>query len=195
MDTNKILIIIDPQVDFLEGGSLAISGAKGIMNDLARYIMTYGENYSAIIMSCDNHPINHCSFIGVKDDNGNEGKLPPHCIQHTVGAAFYKYLMDAVIAIVLKHNIQLNVLPKGMADWKEENSIVSNPENSRIISNMLNEATQVDIVGIDVDGCVFNSVMDLIQLGFQDKLNVLEEFCPPSDDGSTLHNIVLKYNL
>ena len=34
---NKLLIIVDPQVDFIQG-SLSIHGAKEIMNSLATYI-------------------------------------------------------------------------------------------------------------------------------------------------------------
>lgn len=192
---NKVLIIIDPQLDFLEGGSLALNGAKGIMDDLTRYVEKYGNDYSTIIMSCDNHPLNHCSFETVRDENGNGGSLPPHCIQYSVGAAFYKPLMDAIINIAVKHNIQLNILPKGMVDWKEETSITDNVENSTILINALNDATQIDIVGIDGYCAVTASILGLIEFGHQDKINVLEEFCPSLDDGSALHNIVIEYGL
>lgn len=194
--SNKVLVLVDVQNDFLEGGSLAVNGAKGIMDDLARYISKYGNEYSHIIMSCDNHPINHCSFnTVVNDDKGNVGLWPPHCVQYTVGAAFYPVVFNEVINISTTHGISLTILPKGIIDWKEEYSLVDNTENATIVSNILKDAEQVDICGICGDVCVLNSIEGLIKLGFQDKLNVLEEFSPSIDDGTTLHEFVVKNNL
>ena len=36
--TNKILLIVDPQNDFIEGGSLPVNGAKDAMDNLVSYL-------------------------------------------------------------------------------------------------------------------------------------------------------------
>ena len=79
---NKMLIIVDPQVDFING-SLPVNGAAEAMDSLAEYVKQHGDEYMIKIVTSDWHPYRHCSF----DREG--GQWPPHCIQHSVGAAIW----------------------------------------------------------------------------------------------------------
>lgn len=190
----KLLLIIDAQVDFLEGGKLAVKGAKGLMDDLARYIEKYGTDYDNIVFTTDQHPIKHCSF----KENG--GEWPMHCVQYSEGAAIYEPLLQAAIeASKKKDDLRISFIEKGRNPIKDEYSAFDEKNrNNRVhIYNLidLRGVKQVDICGIASEFCVLNSVKDLVGMGLGDKLNVMEEFIPAIGDGSELHTFVEENNL
>ena len=55
----KILIVVDPQVDFVSG-TLAVPDAVDAMDRLAAYIRDKGREYGHVIVTADRHPMNHC---------------------------------------------------------------------------------------------------------------------------------------
>lgn len=196
---NKALLIIDAQVDFIYG-SLAVSGSEDIMAALTRYVERFGSEYKDIIFTMDQHPINHCSFKGIEYTGREPGQWPPHCIQYSKGASIYDPLLQA--AIKLKQNnpdIHITFIEKGRNPIKEEYSAFDkeNRENRLKIYNIidLRGIEQLDVCGIAGDFCVKSSVEDLIDMGFKNKINVIEEFCPSIDDGSTLHKLVEENSL
>ena len=79
----KILLIIDPQNDFITG-SLAVEGAKAKMKALNKYIKN--NDYEFIAVTQDSHPKNHCSF----EING--GIWPIHCVIGSKGWKIPIYL-------------------------------------------------------------------------------------------------------
>ena len=82
----NILLIVDPQNDFITG-SLAIEGAIPAMDYLTAYVKEHHAEYDAIVVTMDQHPADHCSF----DVSG--GPWPIHCIRYTTGAALYPPLL------------------------------------------------------------------------------------------------------
>lgn len=193
-NNNRLLLVIDAQVDFLEGGKLAVKGAKGIMDDLARYIEKYGKDYKNIVFTMDQHPIKHCSF----KENG--GEWPMHCVQYSEGAAIYEPLLQAAINSA-KENPDLNIsfIEKGRNPIKEEYSAFdeSNRNNKVHFFNIVDfrGIKQIDVVGIASEFCVLNSIKDLLKMGMKDKINVMEEFIPAIGDGTELHKFVEENNL
>jgi nicotinamidase/pyrazinamidase len=91
----KALFIVDPQLDFMPGGSLAVPFGDKII-PLINSLMS---KFEIIIISRDWHPANHKSFTtnnkGTKifDKIKVKGKemiiWPPHCVQDTDGAKFH----------------------------------------------------------------------------------------------------------
>lgn len=75
---DKILLIVDPQVDFISG-SLAVEGAKEKMDALASALQNGEIDCDYVMVTKDFHPSNHCSF----KENG--GQWPPHCVKGTTG--------------------------------------------------------------------------------------------------------------
>lgn len=69
----KTLIIVDMQFDFLEGGSLAVSGADA---GFVRSIEAIRTLFDQVVLTADNHPKDHVSF----------NHFPPHCVRETDGA-------------------------------------------------------------------------------------------------------------
>ena len=58
---NKILLIVDPQIDFISG-SLAVEGAKEKMDALANALLNDDIDCDCVMVTKDCHPFNHCSF-------------------------------------------------------------------------------------------------------------------------------------
>ena len=65
----KLLLIVDPQVDFITG-SLPVGGAAKAMDALATYVKEQSEEYSVKIVTADWHPYHHSSFA----DEGGDRK-------------------------------------------------------------------------------------------------------------------------
>ena len=76
---NRLLIIVDPQIDFTTG-SLATAKGPEAMDYLAECVNNgVLKKYSWVAVTQDFHPTNHCSFV----EQG--GVFPPHCVQETEG--------------------------------------------------------------------------------------------------------------
>lgn len=184
---NKMLLIIDPQYDFING-SLAVDGAAQKMDALAEYIkaMPKGE-YKQIVMTSDFHPYNHSSF----KDNG--GLWPVHCVQYTHGAAVWQAVADAAYAA----QPDAKVLTKGDNIAVDEYSIMKSPVNGPRLLMILaeNHIDQIDVCGLCGDFCVGNSIKDLVAAGFGDKIRVMLPFIGNIDDGTVLNGIIKDNNL
>ena len=59
--TKNLLLIIDPQVDFING-SLPVQGAAESMNQLARFIDQNSNSIEDILITLDSHQPGHISF-------------------------------------------------------------------------------------------------------------------------------------
>ena len=150
--SNKLLLIVDPQIDFI-CGSLPVPGAEKKMDALAEYVRYKGRNYAMIVVTCDAHPPLHCSF----KENG--GEWPLHCVVASKGAAIWVPLMESLLEIPT----DLTILHKGTDLTKEEYSIFQSEEGAKsmkgIIENL--EIDSVDICGLAGDVCVANTLADL----------------------------------
>ena len=63
----RMLMIIDPQIDFISG-SMAVEGAAEKMDALIKYIEKMDGKYACKAVTLDWHPFNHCSF----EENGGQ---------------------------------------------------------------------------------------------------------------------------
>lgn len=72
----KMLLIVDPQVDFITG-TLPVPGAAVAMDALAEYVRAHGEEYSVKVVTSDWHPYHHNSFA----DEGGHGLVIASNIQ------------------------------------------------------------------------------------------------------------------
>ena len=172
----KILIIVDGQYDFLEGGALAVEGGRGAMTNLTEFIEKHYKEYDGIFLTADWHPITHCSF----KDNG--GIWPPHCIQHSVGAAIYEPLLMSLH----KNSVFFEVLTKGTDDNHEEYSIFKNEKSAAKLIELVKKFNieEIDVAGIAYNYCVADTVKDGLRMLPDVKFRVLKNFCPAIPDGT-----------
>lgn len=163
---NKVLLIIDPQYDFITG-SLKCKDAINKMTDLAYYIREKGSSYDSIVITLDWHPINHCSFV----ENG--GEWPMHCVAYTQGASVYQDIIDR-----LPKDKKVYFLTKGDMCNVEEYSIMKNHASYALLTTFIlnKEDTIIDICGIANEFCVLNTVKDLVECGHKENITILFDY-------------------
>jgi hypothetical protein BACCOPRO_01378 len=183
---NKLLLIIDPQIDFITG-TLPVPGAVAAMDSLAEYIRMNSADYSGIIVTADRHPMRHCSF------KSEGGEWPAHCVADSVGAAIWPAVMDSLMAVTDK----VTVLHKGEDPDKEEYSILKNETAVKRISAVVDgdNIGQIDICGLAGDVCVADTIRDWFAADSDARLNVLKEFTPSIDGGKALDSLISKHGL
>jgi len=163
----KILVIIDPQNDFMPGGPLEVPFG----NDIVPVINKLQNFFDLIIATQDWHPKEHMSFAS----NHFEGKpfekkllhgilqtlWPDHCIQGTKGAEFHKDLNTNRIAAIFRKGMDPEVDSySGFYD--------NNHQLNTGLAGFLKDkgASEIFFCGLAADICVYYSILDSILEGF-----------------------------
>ncbi|MDG6987793.1 MAG: nicotinamidase [Nitrososphaerota archaeon] len=144
------LLVVDVQVDFCPGGSLAVESGDEVVPGLNRLIMEFQERGLPIFFTRDWHPPNHMSF------RSRGGIWPPHCVQETEGAEFHP---------ALKVPAGAPIISKGDDPTKEAYSGFQETD----LESRLKRAgvDKVIIGGLTTDYCVRQSSLDAIRAGFK----------------------------
>ena len=179
MKENRMLIIVDPQIDFTTG-SLATAKGPESMERLAQAVDNgVLDNYTWVIITQDAHPTNHCSFV----ENG--GVFPPHCVQGTEGMDVYPALMKAIIDSGFGN---YHLMTKGDLADKEEFSIFQNARSGEKLTNTITESETfvgIDVCGIATDYCVYETVKDLMNIYPAKQIRVVTNCVAAVDDNDT----------
>lgn len=175
---NKLLLIVDPQIDFING-SLPIEQAEQAMDSLAQYIIDHDGEYLYKVVTTDWHPYHHCSF------SVNGGQWPVHCVQHSVGAAIW----PALIAPLNTTAGTFEVLHKGLNPSTEEYSIFKNSDSAARVREIVanHNIEQIDLCGLAGDYCVLDTLKDGVALFGEEMWNVLTPYSPSIDGGTALN--------
>lgn len=188
---DKILLIVDPQVDFISG-SLAVEGAKEKMDALTDALLNGDIDCNYVMVTKDCHPSNHCSF----KENG--GQWPTHCVVGTAGCCVYAPLWN----VLNKHDNEydMDIFIKGDNPNKEEYSVLDNMASFDAISNILldfesDPDNEIRVVGIAGDYCVHETICDLIAMGYKDNIVVDTRYVASIDGGGKLTNLIKNCNL
>lgn len=177
----KMLLIVDPQIDFIEG-SLPVEGAIDAMERLASYVNESGGEYACKVITADWHPFRHSSF------SAEGGIWPRHCVADTVGAAIYPPLVEPLY-LTAGDTV---VLHKGTDAATEEYSIFANREAAGEINRLVGEhdIDRIDICGLAGDICVLNTLKDATAIYGNKMFKVLTRFSPSLDGGKTLNEFI-----
>ena len=189
---NRMLIIVDPQVDFTTG-SLATKKGPASMDYLAKALNNGAwKNYSWIIVTQDAHPTNHCSFV----ENG--GVFPPHCVQGTEGMNVYPSLQAELNKLTANgSNQQIHFMQKGDLADKEEFSIFQNERSGAKLRAVIEEREHfegIDICGIATDYCVYETAKDLIAFYPAKQVRIVTNCLAAVDDNDTKLVDLMKEN-
>ena len=188
---NRMLIIVDPQVDFTTG-SLATAKGPAAMDYLAKALNDGAwKNYGWIIVTQDAHPANHCSFAA------NGGVFPPHCVRNTEGMNVYESLLKSLDGIMANgSNIQIHFMEKGDLADKEEFSIFQNEHSGAKLRNVIEQEKfeGIDICGIATDYCVYETAKDLIAFYPAKQVRIVTNCLAAVDDNDTKLANLMKEN-
>lgn len=140
------LIVVDPQNDFLPGGTLAVADGNRIFEPINRIMPLF----SHVVATRDWHPENHAYF----DVHG--GPWPFHCLAGTPGAEFSPLLETDGIELVMS---------KGMDPQTDGYSAFAGTD----LADQLHRRgiTRLFICGLATDYCVKMTAIEAKQHGFE----------------------------
>ena len=186
---NRLLIIVDPQVDFTTG-SLATAKGPASMDYLAKALKEGAwKNYNWIIVTQDAHPANHCSFV----EQG--GVFPPHCVQGTEGMNVYPALQD-VLSTITANIPNIHYMQKGDLPEKEEFSIFQNEHSGKKLRSVIEQEKfeGIDVCGIATDYCVYETTKDLMAFYPAKQIRIVTNCLAAVDDNDTKLADLMKEN-
>lgn len=187
----NLLIIVDPQYDFIEGGKLPVEGGTKALDNVANLIKK--GDIGQVIITKDWHPANHVSFKHFGGD------FPEHCVQDSFGAKVYQPIINAIA----EANVEiLDTITKGM-DREEFSAIEPYPVKRRnsFIFDLTDESTlslgddNVILCGLAGDICVLNTLDALNYKDAPYNLFVYLEGTASLDGGSKLDEYMVKNNI
>lgn len=149
LQAGDALIMVDVQLDFLPGGSLAVPRGDEVVPALNRYIAVFRGLTFPIVATRDWHPPDHCSF------RAQGGPWPPHCVAGSAGAHFATLLdLPCEAHIVSKatsrdRDAYSGFEGTGLDDWLRRAG-----------------ASRVFVGGLATDYCVLNTVRDALRFGY-----------------------------
>ena len=188
---NRMLIIVDPQIDFITG-SLATAKGPEAMDYLAKALKEGAwKNYSWIIVTQDAHPANHCSFV----EQG--GVFPPHCVKNSEGMHVYESLLKSLDDIMGNGSgMQIHFMEKGDLADREEFSIFQNEHSGEKLRHTIEDLgfEGIDICGIATDYCVYETTKDLMAFYPAKQIRIVTNCLAAVDDNDTKLADLMKEN-
>lgn len=144
------LVAVDLQVDFIAGGSLAVTGGEGIISLFNSYLTLFRSRNLPVFLTRDWHPRDHVSFLR------RGGNWPPHCVQGTAGALFAPGL-----DLTGSETVVSKAAERGTDSYSAfEGSDFADRLRARGIKRLF-------IGGLATDYCVNSTVLDALENGFE----------------------------
>lgn len=179
-----VLLIIDVQNDFCQGGALAVPDGDAVVP----FINSLSDKFSHIVLTQDWHPAGHSSFASSHSNAepfsmttmpyGDQTLWPDHCVQGQQGSEFHPDLELTRAEMIIRKGYRSaidsysaffendQITPTGLGGYLTERGI-----------------KRVFCAGLATDFCVRFSAEDAIKHGFE--TTVLLEGCRGIDmDGS-----------
>lgn len=173
----KALLLVDLQVDFVDGGVLGVSGGKEMCRLLSEWISHEANQYDMIMATRDWHDPD--------GDNGGHFALnaeadyvttwPVHCVAESAGAQYATEFNDELVT----HHIYKGQSEPGYScfDGCDATGVSAHDVLKA------HDIEHVDVCGIAADYCVKNTVLDACALEFG--VRVLSQYVLGIDPEST----------
>lgn len=110
-----VLLVIDVQNDFCDGGALAVPGGQEVVPVINRI----GGLFRHLILTQDWHPRDHHSFASqhpgctaldsIATAHGEQVLWPDHCVQGSLGATFHAHLHPDNAELILRKGFRKNI--------------------------------------------------------------------------------------
>ncbi|MFC7456135.1 isochorismatase family protein [Brachybacterium sp. GCM10030267] len=163
--SRRLLIIVDVQNDFCEGGALAVDGGSAVAARTAEFVREHAADYDRILATQDWHRGD--------TDNGGHFATPPaepdfsetwpvHCVAGTRGAEFHPEI-EALVADVGR--IEIARKGYGIPSYSAlEGATVGTEESVQQLIGS-GDWDQVDVVGLAYDFCVRATALGAVATG------------------------------
>ena len=151
----RMLIIVDVQNDFCEGGALGVDGGAGVAARIAEQVRRAGDQYDRILASRDWHrgdTDNGGHFATPPTEPDFVGTWPVHCVADTPGAAFHPEMED--LAAELGERLEVVHKGRGAPGYSAlEGTVIATGESvQELIAGGGWE--RIEVVGLAYDFCV-----------------------------------------
>lgn len=157
---NRALIVVDVQNDFVEGGSLGVTGGRDVARRISDHLAAHAGDYALIAASRDWHRAGETNG-GHFHEPGAEPDFvatwPVHCVQGEAGA---EYAPELDTGAVTHHVV------KGMGE-PAYSAFEGVTDDGARLADLLAAAgvTEVDVTGIATDYCVRATALDAREAG------------------------------
>jgi nicotinamidase/pyrazinamidase len=147
------IVVVDVQNDFVEGGSLAVSGGRALVPRINEFVRAREKN-ALVIFTMDWHPANHKQF------NINGGIWPVHCVQGTPGAELVSSLYVPDGAEIVRKGTQPEL--DGYSGFEGKNG------RAQTLQEILHArgVKNVYVCGLATDHCVRATALDAVAAGY-----------------------------
>lgn len=162
--TQRALVIVDVQFDFVEGGSLAVEGGRDLASRIAGELIADGHGYDLIITTQDWHidPGTHFS-----DEPDFVKSWPRHCVAETEGARILPAVEDRLAAIATPRETVF----KGQYEDAYSGFMGKTSEGEAPVAILDRYGIDlVDVVGIASEHCVYATALDSAMEGFSTRV-------------------------
>lgn len=199
------LIVVDVQVDFCPGGSLAVIDGDKVAQRIHDYVIDRSDDYKLIVASKCWHPDpiwekTYGPFPHFSALPDFKNTWPPHCVQETPGAEFHENLRAfAKNDMGTQWPTQMqNMIEFDLVFFKGQNAAAYSAfEGTSMPSGQYDpplgwtldaylkdkRVGHVDIVGLATDHCVRATALDAIKCGYD--TTVLLDLCAGVDPDTT----------
>ena len=161
-------MVVDVQADFVEGGSLGVTGGLQVAAMIARHIRHFKAEYQFVVASRDFHE-DAPDHISATPDFVTT--WPPHCMAGTPGVAFVPSIQNLV-----REKLIQAVVTKGRHSAAYSAFEGLDPRGHYLLDVLKeNRIDQIDVCGIATDYCVRASALDARKNAFQ--VRVLVNLC------------------
>ena len=162
---NKALIVVDVQNDFVEGGSLGVTGGREVAGRISAHLAAHAGDYALVAASRDWHhagETNGGHFHEPGEAPDFVSTWPVHCVQGEQGS---DYAPELVTDHVTHHVV------KGMGEAAYSAFEGVTEDGARLV-DLLRDADveEVEITGIATDYCVRATALDALAAGFRVRL-------------------------
>ena len=157
----RALVVVDVQVDFVEGGSLGVEGGHAVAEAVTHHLAAHRDAYALVAASRDwhePHGTNGGHFAEPGTDPDFVETWPAHCLRDQGGSDYAPGLDTAAVDVHLR---------KGVGE-PAYSAFEAVDDDGRRLADLLREAGvgDVDVVGIATDHCVRATVLDARREGF-----------------------------
>jgi nicotinamidase/pyrazinamidase len=185
------LVLVDVQVDFMPGGTLAVSDGDAILAPLASLLAA--DRFSLVVATQDWHPPGHISFASrhpgrkpfdhISVHGHDQGLCPDHCVMESAGAALHPQLSQSSIHAIVRKGTDRDV---DSYSGFRNNWDSAGQRRPTGLTGLIREhdVTDVYVTGLARDVCVKWTAADAADLGFATTViwDLTRPMNPRSDD-------------